>query len=219
MGSGFRLCGAGSAGICSALGSCGGYGDSTRTAGTTTIVAAVTRNTTETDEDNGSFFDLEFAVPDEDDDAEGGDETQNKDNDRTDSNLSLSPSDELFFKGRLMPIEPYSLVFNPSKQPQLYTVSLLKFATKFPVSMLGLKKSKTTANATGQKTDPSGFVSSIAPKPQEEEMQQKQEQLRSKPFTVKFKVEEVPIVSLFTGDTQRQEKEAGEKMREKENKK
>jgi hypothetical protein len=71
-------------------------------------------------------------------------------NDRADLNLSLSPSDDLFFKGRLVPIEPSSLVFNPSepnsKQQQLFPVSLLKSATKFT-------QSKTTANATSQKTE------------------------------------------------------------------
>jgi hypothetical protein len=144
------------------------------------------------------FFDLEFAVPDEEDNAEGGDnETQNREqegatcenesdkeeedeeeeeedneeerefnftlsfgssNDHANMNLSLSPSDDLFFKGRLVPIEPSSLVFNPSEpnskqQQQLFLVSLLKSATKFRVSMLGLKKLKTTANATSQKTE------------------------------------------------------------------
>jgi hypothetical protein len=143
----------------------------------------VAHNAAETDEDDnddGPFFDLEFAVPDEEDDAKGGDnETQNREqegancenesdeeeeddeeedeeerefnfalssgssNDRADPNLSLSPSDDLFFKGRLVPIEPSSLVFNPSEpnskqQPQLFPVSLLKSATKFRVSMLGL---------------------------------------------------------------------------------
>ncbi|KAE8099244.1 hypothetical protein FH972_017241 [Carpinus fangiana] len=131
-------------------------------------------NAAETDDDDGPFFDLEFAVPDEEDDAEGGDnETQNREqegancenesdeeedeeerefnftlssgsnNDRANPNLSLSPSDDLFFKGRLVPIEPSSLVFNPSEpnskqQPQLFPVLLLKSATKFRVSMLGL---------------------------------------------------------------------------------
>jgi hypothetical protein len=36
-------------------------------------------------------------------------------NDRADPNLSLSPFDDLFFKGRLMSIEPSSLIFNPSE--------------------------------------------------------------------------------------------------------
>jgi hypothetical protein len=76
----------GSGGINSGGGG-GGGGDSARTAGATTIVAAVTHNTAETDEDedddDGPFFDLEFAVPDEEDDAEGGDETQNREQEGT----------------------------------------------------------------------------------------------------------------------------------------
>ncbi|KAJ4954001.1 hypothetical protein NE237_030833 [Protea cynaroides] len=49
-------------------------------------------------------------------------------------NPSLSPSDDLFFKG----LEPSSLIFNsyePNSKPQ-FPVSLLKFATKFHVLML-----------------------------------------------------------------------------------
>jgi hypothetical protein len=81
-------------------------------------------------------------IPDEEDNVEGGYETQNRkqegtncenesdeeeeeeedeederefnfmlssgsSNDRADPNLSLSPSDDLFFKGRLVPIEPF----------------------------------------------------------------------------------------------------------------
>ncbi|CBI34403.3 unnamed protein product, partial [Vitis vinifera] len=73
--------------------------------------------------------------------------------DRTDPNLSLSPSDDLFFKGRLVPIEPSSLVFNssePNSKGNQFPVSLLKSATKFRVFMLGLKKSK---SSTVEKTD------------------------------------------------------------------
>lgn len=220
-----------------------GGGDLGKAAGTTTIVAAVSPNTVDTDDDgddDGPFFDLEFAVPDEEEDVEGGDETQNKEqeetncgneseeeedederefnftlssgssNDRVDPNLSMSPSDDLFFKGRLVPIEPSSLVCCTSepnsKQTQLFPASLLKSATKLRVSMLGLKKSKPTANAT-QKTESNGPVAA-APKPkqqkqQQQEAQQKQEQPQGKSFTVKFKVEEVPIVSLFTRDSSR----------------
>nr|POE97337.1 putative membrane-associated kinase regulator 2 [Quercus suber] len=66
--------------------------------------------------------------------------------DRADPNLSLSPSDDLFFKGRLVPIEPASLVFNPSEsepnsKPQ-FPVKLLKSATKFRVFMLVSEEKK-----------------------------------------------------------------------------
>ncbi|PON97737.1 putative membrane-associated kinase regulator [Trema orientale] len=165
----------------------------------------------------------------DDDDDEGcnGDEREfnftlssGSSNDRTDPNLSLSPSDDLFFKGKLVPIESSSIVFSPSEpnsKPAQFPVSLLKSATKFRVFMLGLKKSRSNNNDSnkngnngGEKTESSvnGSVFS-APKqqPRKQEAQQKEpekpsqkNQQQGKFFTVKFKVEEVPIVSLFTRD-------------------
>ncbi|PON43879.1 putative membrane-associated kinase regulator [Parasponia andersonii] len=166
---------------------------------------------------------------DDDDDDEGcnGDEREfnftlssGSSNDRTDPNLSLSPSDDLFFKGKLVPIESSSIVFSPSEpnsKPAQFPVSLLKSATRFRVFMLGLKKSRSNNNDSnkngnngGEKTESSvnGSVFS-APKqqPRKQEAQQKEpekpsqeNQQQGKFFTVKFKVEEVPIVSLFTRD-------------------
>lgn len=136
-------------------------------------------------------------------------------NDRTDQHLTLSPSDDLFFKGKLVPIEPSSLVFNsaaePNSKPQ-FPVSLLKSATKFRVSMLGFKKTK--QNATEKVSEKNnGSVDATAaavsdtppppPPPKQRQQQLKQEaekDKQSKFFTVKFKVEEVPIMSLFTRD-------------------
>ncbi|KAL0015901.1 hypothetical protein SO802_002970 [Lithocarpus litseifolius] len=229
-----------------------GVGDSgvnARTAGTTTIVTAVsqTDDENEDNDDDGPFFDLEFTVPDEEEEENQGKENENEsevevleeeeededdDNDeddefddgggderefkftlssgsgsgssnvdRADPNLSLSPSDDLFFKGRLVPIEPSSLVLNPSEsepnsKPQ-FPVKLLKSATKFRVFMLGLKKSK-LPNPTSPKQDKK--------EPEQQQQQQKQKQepkqsTKNKSFTVKFKVEEVPIMSLFTRDS------------------
>lgn len=143
---------------------------------------------------------------DEDDDGTDGERefdftlSSGSSNDRTDHNLALSPSDDLFFKGRLVPIESSSLVFNgaePNSKPPQFPVSLLKSATKFRVFMLGFKKSKMNKNNTAEKTNEeaeagNGSASASAtPKLQDESKQ-------SKFFTVKFKVEEVPIVSLFT---------------------
>ncbi|XP_042516306.1 probable membrane-associated kinase regulator 2 [Macadamia integrifolia] len=148
--------------------------------GTTTISTTLQPQPaveTEEDGDDGSFFDMEFTVP-EDDDGEGGDEHDNssgvdEEDDsaslesagidgeefnfrvssgssdrRTDLDVdpSLSPSDDLFFKGRLVPLEPSSLEFNHSEtnlKPQ-FPVSLLKSATKIRVLMLGFKKPKST---------------------------------------------------------------------------
>ncbi|PKI56900.1 hypothetical protein CRG98_022729 [Punica granatum] len=90
-----------------------------------------------------------------------------------------SPSDDLFFKGRLVPIEPGSSSEpnNPNSKPHL-PVSLMKSATRLRVFMLGLKKPK----ADQQKDLP------------------EKSQAGGKPLAVKLKVEEVPIISLFTRD-------------------
>ncbi|XP_018501350.2 probable membrane-associated kinase regulator 2 [Pyrus x bretschneideri] len=155
----------------------------------------------------------------QEDDSGGGDDEEfnftvpsGSTQDRTvEPNLTLSPSDDLFFKGKLVPIEPLSIEFNPSEEsnskPQ-FAVSLLKSATKFRVFMLGLKKLKSNSNGSEKpgKTDlpAAGSVAAVAKeppqkpqeKPPQEEPSQKHKQ-QEKLFTVKFKVEEVPIVSLF----------------------
>ncbi|KAL5551963.1 hypothetical protein UlMin_002139 [Ulmus minor] len=194
--------------------------------GVATIITAVGQQTAEADEDeddDGPFFDLEFAVPDEEEgevgvenlNPESGDESdgeveeedEERENerefnftvdscsgdDRVDPNLSLSPSDDLFFKGKLVPIESSE----PNSKTQ-FPVSLLKSATKFRVFMSGLKKSRFN-NGGSEKTEQSGS-SPASSKPQEETQQKQSEKQNGKFFTVKFKVEEVPIVSLFTRD-------------------
>ncbi|XP_027362574.1 probable membrane-associated kinase regulator 2 [Abrus precatorius] len=177
----------------------------TPTSRTTTILTAVPQNATQSDDDedennddDGPFFDLEFAVPDDSEDApqnpnqdeeeedinteeESDGEKEFKftlspsSNDRSDPNLSLSPSDDVFFKGKLVQLDHPSS--EPNSKPQ-FTASLLKSATKFRVFMLGLKKPKSSDNASDSK----------------------KHQTDKKFFTVKFKVEEVPIMSLFTRD-------------------
>ncbi|XP_044485867.1 probable membrane-associated kinase regulator 2 [Mangifera indica] len=117
-------------------------------------------------------------------------------NEPADPNLTLSPSEDLFFKGRLVPIEPSSLVFNsnePNSRPQ-FPVSLLKSATKFRVFMLGFKKSKQQNNVSEKTEANNGSV------PKQQQKQETEKEKQSKFFTVKFKVEEVPIVSMFTRD-------------------
>ncbi|KAF3447663.1 hypothetical protein FNV43_RR08365 [Rhamnella rubrinervis] len=188
--------------------------------GTTTIVTAVT-NTAETDDDDdddGPFFDLEFALPDEDE-TEGGDESQNPEpsrgsdsvddsdeeededdesdgvederefnftlssgssNDRADPNLSMSPSDDLFFKGKLVPIESSSLVFNPlNPTPSLKSNGSVANASKQQQKQQPEPQQK-VRETTGTTTTTKAAAKQV--------------------FTVKFKVEEVPIVSLFTRD-------------------
>ncbi|GAV85090.1 hypothetical protein CFOL_v3_28529 [Cephalotus follicularis] len=151
---------------------------------------------------------------DDDDDCTDGDErgfkftlSSNSSNDRTDPNLTLSPSDDLFFKGRLVPIEPSFNNSEPNSKPQ-FPVSFLKSATKFRVFMLGFKKPK--LNASEKTTEINASVS--APSQQQKQPKDITEDTNNnsndnnntkegrKFFTVNFKVEEVPIVSLFTRD-------------------
>jgi len=201
---------------------------SSRAASTTTILTAVeNENATDSDEDNdnnddGPFFDLEFTVPDEDanenpngNDTREDEEDEEEDinieesdgerefkftlspssNDRSDPNLSLSPSEDLFFKGKLLHVDPSSFSSEPNSKPQ-FTASLLKSATKFRVFMLGLKKPKPTDkdkdSNTNTNTTTTTNNNNVSDSANPEAHKDK------KHFTVKFKVEEVPIVSLFT---------------------
>lgn len=226
-------------------------GDGNYNSRATTIVSAVSPDRVETDDENddddGPFFDLEFAVPDEeeeegaeskdeikenngagsdeendaadtsdDDDDDGMDEEREfnftlssaSSNDRRDQNLALSPSDDLFFKGRLVPIESSSLELN-SKSSQ-FSVSLLKSATKFRVFMSGLKR-KPNTTTTNEKTEANvPTLASAAPKQQGEKDEENGKQ--SKFFTVKFKVEEVPIMSLFTRENSKSIKSSQQKQ-------
>ncbi|KAF8412181.1 hypothetical protein HHK36_000140 [Tetracentron sinense] len=157
-----------------------GSGAGAGATGATAIATTVAHQTLELDEDEGdegSFFDMEFTVPDDDDEEneeEDSDSAGTDGDSQTDPNPSLSPSDELFFKGRTKP---------------QYPVSLLKSATKFRVFTLGSKKPKSPEKSE-----------TIATPKQHQQQWQTQAQQQSKFFTVKFKVEEVPIVSLFTRD-------------------
>ncbi|KAF7151674.1 hypothetical protein RHSIM_Rhsim02G0236700 [Rhododendron simsii] len=209
---------------------------------TTTISTAISHSTAETDDDeeeNGPFFDLEFAVPDEEDHdkqkttdgLDGEREDEEGDSDGTDAEndargeeeeeeeegefkFTLEPSDDLFFNGNLVPVEPSSMDDGSGQiaKPQF---SLLKSASKFGVLMLKLKKSK-QPNA-GERTDPEAASVCLTKqsekeaeaqtqkqKPSEKEAEAQTQKQKPKPlsklFTVKFKVEEVPIVSLFTRD-------------------
>ncbi|KAH0643263.1 hypothetical protein KY290_034862 [Solanum tuberosum] len=128
--------------------------------------------------------------------------------DGTDPNVSLSPSDDLFFKGSLVPIEPSSLLLTASEANSKFSSSLLKSATKFRVLMLKLKKPKSNAaTKTGKLSEGDGDDGSVSatPKPlrikvSEDEKEERQNRRQSKFLAVKFKVEEVPIKSLFTRD-------------------
>ena len=217
-------------------------------AGAVSVVTAVPQNQAESDEENdeddGPFFDLEFAVPDEDesrkqggndegrrncaggsegeeedDDEEDGDSDGEREfnftlssgssNEHADANLAFSPSDDLFFKGKLVPVEASSNGGSePNARPQL-RVTLLKSAAKFRVFMSGLKKSKSngekkpeTDGSVGEmtKTEVKEETTEIPPEKNENQPGKEQNQTKSKLFAVKLKVEEVPIMSLFTRD-------------------
>ncbi|KAM6557618.1 hypothetical protein CsatB_004637 [Cannabis sativa] len=199
-------------------------------------------------DDDGPFFDLEFAVNEEDEAEEEEINTQNREeeeeeeeaidddeeeeeerefkftlssgssNDRTDTNLAFSPSDDLFFKGKLVPIESSSSsssseeeakandnnnnLMKPTQQQAQFPVSLLKSATKFRVFMLGLKKSKSNALANNNGVEKTEQITKETAQKEKETpektQQQQQKSQKNQFFTVKLKVEEVPIVSLFS---------------------
>ncbi|KAG6600544.1 putative membrane-associated kinase regulator 2, partial [Cucurbita argyrosperma subsp. argyrosperma] len=130
-------------------------------------------------------------------------------NEHSDANLTFSPSDDLFFKGKLVPVEASSNGGSePNSKPQL-RVTLLKSAAKFRVFMSGLKKSKSNGE---KKTEVDGSVGEPTksetteltpenpPEKNENQSDKSQNQTKSKLFAVKLKVEEVPIMSLFTRD-------------------
>lgn len=153
-------------------------------------------------EDEGPFFDIEFTVPDARGGESGGggdneDDKEGSEGEKEDFDFSMtseesefrsmSPSDDLFFKGRLIPLEANSIVISAGQETDPKTqlaVSLMKSATRFRVFILGLRKPKSPAAA----------------EPNAAGVSAKQFQQPSKFFFVKFKVEEVPIVSLFTRD-------------------
>ncbi|XVE64762.1 hypothetical protein DITRI_Ditri07aG0127800 [Diplodiscus trichospermus] len=124
-------------------------------------------------------------------------------NDRSDPNLTLSPSDDLFFKGKLVPVEPNTAL--DSKPPQFH-VSLLKSATKFRVLLLRFKKSKFNSTEKTDSASANGSVSIPTATPKNIETIQ-EENNKNKFFTVKFKVEEVPIMSLFSRDNSKSQKQ------------
>ncbi|XP_008792376.2 probable membrane-associated kinase regulator 2 [Phoenix dactylifera] len=189
---------------------------------TTTVAASVLRSSSESDDDDddddgeteedGSFIDLEFNVPVEEEvggekdykdysTSESESEEDEKEVDfamrsnesykrgsfQPDRSLSFFPSDDLFFKGRVLPLEPSCLAFAPSEpdsKPQ-FGGSLLRSATKLRIFAFGLKKTKSSP----------AELNVASPAPMEASRKQHQRKL-----FIKFKAEEVPIVSLFTRD-------------------
>lgn len=210
---------------------------SSRNGTTTTIVAAGDFDSdVDASDDEGPFFDLEFAVPededdeetlklerengeigeivaeydhdaaddddnDDDDDDDGRDRelklrpsssTSSYENEHSDSNVvSLSPSDEVLFKGQIVRIEGEEVEdeeeLNPKSGQIPIPAPLLRSATKFQVFMLKLKRSKSDSITTTSTTTKS--------QPQKQSQQHRN---NKKSFTVKFKVDEVPVISLLS---------------------
>lgn len=117
----------------------------------------------------------------EDDDGDGDDEGPFIDLEfSVPDEDSCKDSDDDATAAALCDLETSSLVFSSSEsnsKPQ-FAVSLLKSATKFRVFMLGSKKPKTSASSPKNQLNND-----------------------NKKMFVRFKVEEVPLVSLFTRDT------------------
>ncbi|KAH7682422.1 Transcription regulator FadR/GntR C-terminal protein [Dioscorea alata] len=129
------------------------------------------------DDDDASFFDLEFSQAVADADAEVEEEASDDENA---FGLDLasdasSPPHDLFLK------PSSTIVFETDSKPTQFPASLLKSATKLRVLMLAFKKAKGSTTATAAASAPS------SPKLGK--------------YFIKFKVEEVPIVSFFTRDS------------------
>ncbi|XP_052211207.1 probable membrane-associated kinase regulator 2 [Diospyros lotus] len=188
----------------------GGHATTVVESATTTQTATVVTATTGDDDDDEPFFDLEFTVPNKEKQREHEDgDCTNCNNDvdgeepeatdsENESELKLtfsfgsrSPSDDLFFKGRLVPVEPSPAASNGSEPDWKSPFSLSKPATKLRVMMLKLKKS-----TTGKE------------KPEEAERPEER-QKKSKFLKVKLKVEEAKIASLFTRNNNAEKKPQG----------
>ncbi|KAL1830488.1 hypothetical protein ACET3Z_000139 [Daucus carota] len=179
-----------------------------------TLVSNVHESEDEENGDDGPFFDMEFAVKrderdkeficesddDESDDCECEDEDENDNGElkftlssassgeSIDPNISLSPSDDLFFKGRLVPLTETDTEADENTNTHSRPVSK---TTKLRVLMLKLKKS-TKLNATKAEDNDENGENCVDAKKDDKIKQP------ARFFTVKFKVDEVPVLSLFT---------------------
>ncbi|XP_076919017.1 putative membrane-associated kinase regulator 2 [Bidens hawaiensis] len=181
---------------------------------------------TEEDDDNdhGPFFDLEFTLPPEDDknvetqngavyvgdedieddeEDSGGSEmnftlmSSSSGDSTADVNVSVSPSDELFFNGGFVPVDQTTDISSNSKPPPQLRLALMKSATKFRVMMLKFRKTK-LLNAESNASSCSGSKKEEAPASVTgESTSSGGSGDTGKSMTVRFNVDEVPIISLF----------------------
>ncbi|VFQ67683.1 unnamed protein product [Cuscuta campestris] len=174
-----------------AYGDGGGLPSSSTTASSSAVVTAVSPHFTATEsdsdsdtDDDGPFFDLEFAAGEDD----GGDEKPHENEDIfVDAQLSEtdggsgSGEDE---EGEKSSASPPDGTLTASEADPKNPASQSKSTTKFRVLMLKLKKTKQNL----EKLDPKS-------------KQKAQNQGEKKFFTVKLRVEEPKIKSLFRRDT------------------
>ncbi|WOL08312.1 hypothetical protein Cni_G17065 [Canna indica] len=191
------------------------------------------------DHDDGPFFDLEFAAMTDDGETEeerNGSEVDRPDGAEADEEEmerefnfavssdgsgggeggdglgfdAFSPSDDLFFKGKLVPFDPSSIVIaaaaagsEADPKPQ-FPAYFVRTATKFRIFLLGLRKPKPTpaepnaatatlATATAASEVPAPTAAEAAASP-------KKEQPNQNKFFIKFKVVDAPFVSFFARD-------------------
>lgn len=125
--------------------------------------------------------------------------------------LTLSPSEEVLFRGNLVSVEPTGIILNDSEENSRFPVFLLKSATKFRVLLLKLKKSKSVNGALENSEKMDKFEVNGHGYSFTQEGQVKQSTLSGKFLTVMCKAEEVrmPLVSLFTRDNSSKRKHGG----------
>ncbi|XP_073135239.1 probable membrane-associated kinase regulator 2 [Henckelia pumila] len=169
-----------------------------------------TANGNETESENGGEELSESEKEDEEEEEEGEVMNITVTSDQN-HELTLSPSEEVLFKGSLVSVEPGSIILNDSEENSRFPVFLLKSATKFRVLLLKLKKSKSVNGILEkaekmEKIEANGHESSSPL-----EFQVKQSTLSGKFLTVMCKAEEVrmPLVSLFTKDNSSKSKHGG----------
>ncbi|CAA0812125.1 Probable membrane-associated kinase regulator 2 [Striga hermonthica] len=175
---------------------------------------------TENEDETGSESDAEeisvyenedIDDEEEEDDEDGGGELKFAlaSNDCADqAAAALSPSDELFFKGNLVSVEPSSILLSgSSEENSKLPIFLVKSATKFRVLLLKLKKSK---SGNGENLTRHERAEKIMGNGKREN----QGKVSGKLMAVKLKVEEGPLMSLFTRDNSAKENGHGRGLAE-----
>ncbi|WOK91406.1 putative membrane-associated kinase regulator 2 isoform X2 [Canna indica] len=139
------------------------------------------------DDDEGEEFDLAMS-------PDGGSYGCVGGSLRRDPVVSFSPSDDLFFKGRLLPLEPSSpsdfVASEPRASKPQVPAFLLKSAAKLRVFRLGFNRKPKSSSSL--QLDPTVSPSATLPSPKQ--------QIPDK-FFVKFKADEAPLSALFARES------------------